>query len=131
MRMFSFCTCIDIVTAFLLYFAIWEYLWISCLCSPFLLRYPWKAICWTNVVPPEAGFSFKMLHFAAFYVPSIYIPLCWHRSDQLTSGHVPNTQMAWCGNQKKKHHKTCDLTVCTDGTIPRHESPNTCPSLSL
>lgn len=27
------------------------------------------------------------------------------------------------GAKKKKHHKTCDLTVCTDGTIPRHESP--------
>ena len=38
----------------------------------------------------------------------------------LQVGIMPNTQMAWWGGsqKKKKPHKTCDLTVCTDGTIP-------------
>lgn len=70
-------------------------------------------------------FLFKMLHFAALYVPSSDTPLCWHRYNQLASRHNAKYTDGMRGKSQKK---PCESTVGIDGIIPRHGSPNTCPS---
>ena len=128
--MISFCTCIDIFTAFLLLLPFRNICGFHVSVHPFSSGIHGRPYVESMWCPLKQVFSFKMLYFAAFYVPSIYIPLCWHRSDQLASGHnAKHTDgMGWGAKKKKKTHKICDLTVGTDGMIPRHDSPNTCPS---
>ena len=118
--MFSFCTCTDIVTAFLLLLPFGSICGFLVSVHPFSSGIHGRPYVEPTWCPLKQVFSFKMLHFAAFYVPSIYIPLCWHRSDQLASGHNAKHTDGMVGGEpkKKKTHKTCDLTVCTDGTIP-------------
>ena len=104
MRMFSFCTCIDIFTAFLLLLPFRNICGFHVSVHPFSSGIHGRPYVDSMWCPLKQVFSFKMLYFAAFYVPSIYIPLCWHRSDQLASGHnAKHTDgMGW-GAKKKKN----------------------------
>lgn len=88
----------------LIFVAIWEYPWIPCLCSPFLLRYPQRPYVESMWCPLKQIFPFKMLHFAVFYVLSIDIPLHWHRSDQLANGHNAQHTDGMRGKSQKKKH---------------------------
>lgn len=102
-RMFSFCTLHRDFHSALIFVAIWKYLWIPCLCSPFssgIHRRPYVEPMWC---PLQQVLLFKMLYFAAFYVPSIDIPLCWHRSAQLASRHNAKHADGMRGKSQKKH----------------------------
>lgn len=87
--------------------------------SPGIQGRPYVEPMWC---PLKQVFLFKMLYFAALYEPSIDIPLCWHRSDQLASRHNAKDTDGMRGKEPKK---TCESTVGIDGIIPRHGSLKT------